>query len=236
MKSLKLKLMRHQTKENIKIGIGITTFWRSDVFAECLANVRRFTTSNYNLHIAHDSIRTRKGVAKRKNECLYNLRDCDYIFLFDDDCFPIKKGWEQFVINAHKKSGEHHFNFLVNEKHTIDKHYFHNDVTIQSYKDCGGVFMSLTKDVISQVGGFCTDYGLYGLEHVGYSCRVHKSKLISEPFLSIQGLSEYLFAHDYSTQNFQSSIDESKKLELLEHTKKVFEKDVQTIYKSISYE
>jgi hypothetical protein len=80
-----------------KIGIGYTTYKRDALLQECLDNLRLYTTSDYKLHIARDSDEDRRGIALRKNECLHHLQDCDYIFLFDDDCYPKKKGWEQFT-------------------------------------------------------------------------------------------------------------------------------------------
>ena len=74
------------------IGIGYTTYKRDDLLQECLDNLRLNTTLDYKLHIARDTDEDRRGIALRKNECLHHLQDCDYIFLFDDDCYPIKKG------------------------------------------------------------------------------------------------------------------------------------------------
>ena len=216
-----------------KIGIGVTTFLRKNLLQECLDNIRSNTTSDFNLYVAEDKLCDRKGVAKRKNECLYYLQDCDYIFLFDDDCYPKQKGWEKFIIDAHLVSGEHHFNYLVDKIHKIQNHYFYGDYTIQSHKDCGGVFMFLTKECLKKVGGFFTDYGLYGFEHIGYSCRCTESKLTSSAFLSIEGLGKYLFAYDYEG-GVQSTI--SNKEKFVEKNKSVFKLDMQSIYKPISYE
>lgn len=216
-----------------KIGIGVTTFLRKGLAQECVDNIRANITSDYKLYVAEDKLCDRKGVAKRKNECLYHLQDCDYIFLFDDDCYPTKKGWEKFVIDAHEKSGEHHFNFLIDKIHHIENHYFYGDVTIQSFKDCGGVFMSITKECLKKVGGFFTDYGLYGFEHIGYSCRCTEGKMTSSPFMSIEGLDNYLFAYDYSG-GVESTI--KNKNEMIEKNKSVFELDMQSICKPISYE
>jgi len=79
----------------------------------------------------------------------------DYIFLFDDDCFPIKKGWVEYFIRQHKLTGEHHFLYLK-ETGTIKK--INTVDGIGWFDNCGGCFMFLTKEVIEKVGGFSKEY------------------------------------------------------------------------------
>jgi glycosyltransferase involved in cell wall biosynthesis len=229
-----------QTPRGVKvkptIGIGFTTYKRDNLLAECLDNLRLYTTSDYKLHIARDSDEDRRGIALRKNECLHHLQDCDYIFLFDDDCYPIKKGWEQFVIKAHEDSGEHHFAYLKDNIHTAKNFYFCGDTTTKSFVTCGGVFLSITKECLKKVGGFWDNYDLYGFEHLGYSFRVFSAKLNSDLFMSVEGLEEYLFAYDYEEKNFQSTIPLQERIDMSEKGKKIFELDAQVIYKPIVYE
>ena len=67
------------------IGIGITTYNRPDMLNKCLEHIKKHTfNDNVTIYVADDS-NERKGVAYRKNECLRALKDCDYVFLFDDD-------------------------------------------------------------------------------------------------------------------------------------------------------
>ena len=81
-------------------GIGITTKDRPELLKALVDSIHKHTDmSNVLLHIEDDSIE-RLGVAKRKNNCLRALKDCDYVFLFDDDCHPIKDGWIEFFTNS----------------------------------------------------------------------------------------------------------------------------------------
>jgi hypothetical protein len=227
---------RGVTKVKPTIGIGYTTYKRDDLLQECLDNLRLNTTSDYKLHIARDTDDDRRGIALRKNECLHHLQDCDYIFLFDDDCYPIKKGWEVFVIQAHLESGEHHFAYLKNNIHTAKNYYFCGNKTTMSFVTCGGVFLSLTKECLKKVGGFWDEYELYGFEHYGYSFRAFQAKLNSDLFMSIEGLDEYLFAYDYEDKNFQSTIPLEQRIEMSEKGKKMFALDAEVIWKPIVYE
>src|ERR1044071_5616458 len=96
----------------MKIGIGVTTYNRPSHIALWKEQVYKHAPEcDYQIYIASDSF-VREGIAFRKNECLKALRNCDYIFLFDDDCFPIKNSWTNYYIDAHKISGQHHFLYL----------------------------------------------------------------------------------------------------------------------------
>ena len=91
--------MDSNEKANFKIGIGVTTTPNRKEYVErWLEYFEKFKPTNYHLHI-HEDVNY-KGVAYSKNQNLYTLRDCDYIFLFDDDCYPIKDKWTDFFINS----------------------------------------------------------------------------------------------------------------------------------------
>ena len=218
------------------VGIGITTYKREDLLAKCLDNIKEYSTLPYKLYVAKDSDEDRKGIALRKNECLSNLSDCEYIFLFDDDCYPIKQGWEEFFIKAHKESGYHHFCYLTKNLHIEKNYYFCGEYTIKSYVQCGGVFMFLTQEVLKKVGGFYNGYKYYGFEHLGYTLRVFFAKLIPEMYLSVDGTENYLFAHDYQEDDFQSTMDKETKLALSEENKYILETDANTIFRPITTE
>lgn len=217
----------------MRVGIGITTYKRKDLLKKCLEHFEKYSTLPYRFYVAEDTDEDRKGIALRKNECLYHLQDCEYIFLFDDDCYPIKEGWEDFFINAHKESGYHHFCYLTKNLHMEKNYYFCGEYTIKSYSQCGGVFMFLTREVLKKVGGLYDGYKFYGFEHIGYSWRIFNAKLIPEMYLCVEGTESYLFAHDYQVDEFQSTIDKETKLALSEENKYILETDTKEIYRPI---
>ena len=191
----------------MKIGIGVTTYKRVKHFELFSEQVEKYTSkdSGITYAVALDTLGERKGIAYRKNECLRALKDCDYIFLFDDDCFPIKEGWANFFINAHKASGQHHFLYLK-ETPTIKKisnwtNFVKNETYINIYNNCGGAFMFLTKEAIEKVGAFDERFGLYGFEHAQYSDRIHLAGLTPMgKYLSPAGAGEYIYAMDYRSE------------------------------------
>ena len=86
------------------IGIGLTTHNRRDVLELSLKHFIAFLPPDSKFVIVDDAseepyesatfrFEENVGIAKAKNKCLELLEDCEHIFIFDDDCYPIKDGW-----------------------------------------------------------------------------------------------------------------------------------------------
>jgi hypothetical protein len=199
-----------------RIGIGVTTTPNRQKHLEMwYKQFDKFKPKNYHLHI-HDDAHY-KGVAHSKNNNLYTIRDADYIFLFDDDCFPIKdKWWEYFI-----ESGQQHLLYLQPSHGLIKR-----DNELEHYMNCGGVFMFMTKKVVETVGYFGTNYGRYGFEHAGYSNRIFKAGLTDSPYQQLKDTGKYIFAIDYDGEinglKHKSSISEEDKQTHIENNRKVF--------------
>lgn len=211
-----------------KIGVGVTTFNRPE-HIDLFCRQMNIHSPSVKIYIAHDTNEHRRGVAYRKNECLHNLSECDYIFLFDDDCFPIQDGWEKFFIEAHKRSGQHHFLYLK-ETGTIQKIKTENGIEI--FNNCGGCFMFLTRDVLTTVGAFNKSYGIYGWEHAGYSLRIQKAGLNTMgAYLCPEGAGDYIYSLDYDNhrkyiKHYPSMAKEIKKLpQYMQRNYEVFNQD-----------
>ena len=202
----------------MKIGIGITTYNRPECLAKCLEQIQKHTfdiksywsvitglhhvinpkNKEYEItwYTATDTDKDRRGVAYRKNECLRALQHCDHIFLFDDDCYPIKDGWVDFFIN----SGQEHLLYLNKNDHQFK---FGNE-----FQQCGGVFMYIRKSAVERVGAFNEKFGIYGFEHAEYSNRIYGKR---NYYLSLPATDQYIYAEDYNAMNFKSSISEIEK-------------------------
>jgi len=210
--------MDRNEKANIKIGIGVTTTPnRYEYTDRWLEFFEKTKPESYHLHI-HEDVNY-KGVAYSKNQNLITLKDCEHIFLFDDDCYPIKTGWTDFFIN----SGYNHLLYLQ-PYHRIKSKI--ND--LETFNECGGVFMYLTKEVLNKVGYFNSEYGQYGFEHAGYSNRIYKAGLTSAPYQQLTGTDKYIFSKDYAGIDHKSSIPEYKKQKLINENRKVFINELQS--------
>lgn len=206
------------------IGIGITTYNRPEHLKLCLSQINKHT-KGFKLYIADDS-NERLGIAKRKNECIKELQDCEHIVLFDDDCFPIKDGWVDLIVESHTK--EPHLLYL---KETSSIKKIKSKSKIDYYNNCGGCMITLTKEVANKVGGFNEEYGIYGFEHAAFSAKVYRSKLTTEPYCSPSSISEYIYSLDFDNYidwgiNHKTSLSYEEAMESIKRNYTVYKKEV----------
>lgn len=212
--------MDRNEKTNITIGIGVTTTPNREKHIQYwLKQFEKYKPKGYHLHIHCDE--NYRGVAYSKNQNLKSLKDCDYVFLFDDDCYLIAPNFFEYCIN----SNEHHLLYLQ-PKHGI----LAQNKEIQYFQNCGGVFMFMTKEVIETIGYFNPEYKQYGFEHAGYSNRIYKAGLIKHPYQQLKETNKYLFAIDYDGSIFclkhKSSISEEKKEQQIKINREIFIKEI----------
>lgn len=198
-----------------KIGVGIITCDRPDYLKGLLdslneTNVDRLYIINdgkplkeYNINVSvnkkvflHEQTPSRQGVGKAKNQALKYLKDCDYIFLIEDDIFIKDKTVFEKYIQASKLSGIQHFNYgpgtPFNRKQTehFDLHNRHElsedsdpsprlvidygKVKIALYTHIAGMFSFFTKEVLQNVG--LMDEQFYNAwDHVDHTYRIIKA-------------------------------------------------------------
>lgn len=183
------------------IGIGICNFNRNEIFYHTLEQIKRYAPKGSKIVVVDDGSTTpitnadfrfkqNKGTPNAKNKCLELLEDCEHIFLFDSDCYPIKKGWEKPYI----KSKEPHLNYTFKFNYEI----------WEGHKVCenpNGCMMYFHKSVLEKVGGFDTEFEKYGYFHGNMSCRIYNAGLTSFPFMDVLGSEKYF-----------ESLDEKKKV------------------------
>ncbi len=201
----------------MKIGIGITTFNREECLQLFLEQLRLNPPQNpFTLHVVQGV----PNIAKAKNECLFHLKDCDYIFLFDDDCFPKHPEWDLPFIY----SGYGHLLYM-------DKTYTPVSVLddVTRYQDCSGCFMFITKPIFEKVGYFNPGYGPYGYEHIGYS---HRIKTITKDwaYLCLNKTHKYIHSLDLDgTKGYKvhhDKLPEQKRLELTQQNWATYQQEI----------
>jgi len=164
----------------MKIGIACLAYNRPLHLQHWIKQVAEFSPEDATVYIAEDN-KNRSGVSFRSNECLRTLKDCDFIFIFNDDCFPIKSGWENVFIEAHKQTGQHHFQFMKESNATkitgvASDRDIENYVDVNIFNNTNGCLLFMTKECVEKVGGFDEKY-FYGMEHADYSNRIHRAGL-----------------------------------------------------------
>lgn len=226
----------------MKIGIGITTYNRPDHLRFCVEQVSKHLppiatnipvlhSEEYLEYISHRRTDGNEytivvvdgvdSISRAKNMCLYNLRDCDHIFLLDDDVF-VKSGWVEFFT----LSGLNH-SLYMNERYR--PYTITMDIPSKTfYRDSSGCFMYLTKEVIEKVGYFNTEFKGYGMEHSAFSYRIYRAGLTPAPYICLDRTSDYIHSLDldgpfpgFDTEH-KPSLSYAEMTQHIDHNRKVF--------------
>lgn len=70
-----------------KFGVGVITVGKRPIKDYLLPDDCEFV-------VVTDT--DRRGPAWARNQCLQQLDHCEHIFLFDDDCWPVMRGWAEY--------------------------------------------------------------------------------------------------------------------------------------------
>lgn len=141
---------------------------------------------------------TNLGVAKSKNKALKHLikKNCDFLFIIEDDMVIKDPTVFNQYIEASKESGIQHFNYgpgsPFNRKQTVKNYDLHNrhvldqksqpnPKLIVEYKNCKialyehtvAMFSMFTKKILKKVGGYPEEYDKCW-EHVDHTYQIIK--------------------------------------------------------------
>lgn len=190
----------------MKIGVGVTTtFKRPRTYKLWQSQFIKHTKSlPEGLEIVwHTQMfypQKHRSIAEVKNLCLKALKDCDFIFLFDDDCFPIRDDWYAPFIETYMRTGNHHFLWIID-----DSAFYPPDVGrklinwkdgVHIFKNCMGCCMFLTNAAANNVE-FDERFTGYAFEHEDLSFQVHQLGLNPYgQFLSVPDIEKYIYSLD----------------------------------------
>jgi len=202
------------------IAIAISTRNRPKEFWFCFKMIRQFTRFNCDIFVVDDAsdqtyvladykFNERSGISRSKNKCLDILHKAyhngvKHFFLFDDDTYPIKFGWQDFYIN----SGAHHLSYSFTKPiRQDDKFKYHH------YPN--GCMLYFTRECIDTVGGFDTQFN-NKYEHTELSRRIYNAGLTAHPAMDLVGSSEYIYCMDQDNAIHRSFSDKEMKQSLKE--------------------
>lgn len=172
----------------MKFGVGIITTGKRQLDSGYTSLLSQSTT----LHVHFDY--ERRGPGHGRNECIHTLYEvgCDYIALFDDDCFPYTPDWQDYVVGNMQK---HNLNHLQLWEYS---EYRPNSKTeLVSVPYTIGCFSVLTRKTVETVGYYSPQYSRYGWEDVGYTARVRKSGVNNtDKAISLKSLPKYIKSQD----------------------------------------
>lgn len=207
------RYVKHSANKDQRIGIGVTTHNRNMLVASTVAKIKA-ATPNAKVVVVDDASQTpvriedqevyrfenNVGIARAKNKCLELLSDCDHIFLFDDDTYPLKEGWHV----PYTTSAEHHLMYLfdkwANGKPVGDDTIVYRDEYIEAHHHARGCMMYIDKLALATVGGMDTRFGMAMNEHLDWSIRIHNAGLTTFKYMDVPGSEQLIYSMDQHQQ------------------------------------
>lgn len=213
--------------QNNKIGVAITTYNRPDIFPETCKRISELLPDNAEIVFVEDNgnddlstphfhtFNRRVGIPAAKNKCIELLMalDCDHLFLFDDDTYPLMPDWHLPYINS---PFDHMCYTFLPPQFRDFSHKYH---------ELGnGCMLYMTKRCIEKIGGFDTDFGLGKFEHVEYSRRAYNANLIPRPFIDVIGSEKLIYCMDQNSEFQRSMTDNERALLTAQNSHKFYDK------------
>lgn len=201
-----------------KIGLGLVTYKRPEYFKKSFNSIPKHklqeivvvndgTPYDFNGDVELIQHATNKGVGVSKNDAFKYLlsKNCDYIFLMEDDIIIKDETVFERYLNAHKETGIHHFNYsqhgLMNKHpnteipNPLSKIEYKN-LSIQLYLHCVGAFSFYTKKCLDKVG-LMDEYFYNATEHLEHTYNIIEAGM-HPPF--------WWFADIYESNKYLSDI------------------------------
>ena len=166
------------------------------------------------------------GIAACKNQCIKLCEGSDYVFLVDDDVFPITDDWHLPYIN----SGLNHLCFTFT-KYTNGKRSGRNQKgmfdNISIYDLPCGCMNFYTKACFEAVGGMDIKYGKWSFEHVGHSMRIFNAGLTPYPFMDVSYSGELFYSYDQDC-NIERTVDKRTRHALASKNFQKYQKELKS--------
>lgn len=205
-----------------KVGIGIITCQNRKIHENFL-NLISGPTSFY-IYTDHD----RRGVPYARNECLralFEREGCEYVFLFDDDTYPIDPEWQSKLVDFHESTGLGLFSYPNEESQLIKE-----SSGVSYYQWNFGPFMSISRDMFESIGYFNSEYKKYGFEDIAYIYRARRSGLNGSINADPTPTDIYSLIHAEDvlggfTGAANTSVEDKNKG--IEHNRPIFDREVQ---------
>ena len=213
----------------MKIGVGITTHNRREVFNNTLKEIKKHSPSVKIVTVddaSDDPVRgatfrfeSNVGIARAKNKCLELLEDCDEIFLFDDDTYPIVDDWWKPYVESPEPHLMYIFKDFIN-KEIGDCIEVYRDARHVAYSHARGCMLYINCKVLDEVGGMNVNYGRWGNEHIDWSNRIHNAGLTSFRFADTVNSSGLFYSGDENV-SVTSTVGSTERRQLLQKSQEL---------------
>lgn len=170
-----------------RVGIGVITM-QNRRLSDAYLNLIDRPTPLY-VHVDKE----RRGPGYGRNQCIKALMelDCDYIAIFDDDCYPIAPDWQTYLVE----------NALLYDVHVISMPHqaaaeilhIHGELEYRAFNM--GCFIFVSRHAVETIGYFDLSFGRYAFEDPDYLTRARRA-----------GLTRRAAAGDLTLRNIYSRI------------------------------
>jgi len=221
--------------EILRIGIGITTHNRNKECQKCLEQITKLTP-NAKIVVVDDASTTpflgatfrfenNVGISRAKNKCLELLDGCEHIFLFDDDCYPLVENWWKPYVDSPEPHLMYLFykfsNGLICEK----AHVIYDDSYLRAESHPRGCMLYFERRVLDVVGGFDTEFEVWGNEHVELSNRIFNAGLTTFKFADVSESHDLIYSADEYNE-IQRTLDVKTREKYLEKNKELLKQKI----------
>jgi len=223
------------------IGVGILSYNRPDVLHRLIRSIVSYTNlQQTTIFISDDASddselvsylaalkkspnfvilrnNERLGIAGNTNRLLRCLKRFDYGIILNDDVEIVQKGWDEFYVDAMKRTGFHHFMYnqvgVYNAK-PLDTVNVNGHDLLKIDKRPQGAVLAFSNKMMTECGYFDESYGLYGMEHVDWSSKSFEFGLQPAGFFDIAGANQFFTIHpeNSAVENRQELLHEARKV------------------------
>lgn len=217
------------------LAVAISVHNRHETAKTTICQWRKHLPKNAKLFIVDDGSHiafpeadfrneTAKGIAVCKNICFSLCEWADYIFLADDDVFPISDDWATHYIN----SGVNHAMLIWDKLHdgrsNGNRLISRQSNGINVYANPCGCLLFYTKKCLETVGGMDEEYGIWGWEHVDLSRRIYNAGLTPHKYIDIDGSHSLFYAHDFH-ETVERSVSSKVRAEHIKRNQNYFNRN-----------
>lgn len=226
-------MTRFSTKKQNSVGIGITTHNRRSTAKKSIRQIFKLTPEAKIIVVDDGSkvpfpnadyrFENPVGIARAKNKCLELLDDCEHIFLFDDDSYPLVRNWEIPYIESPEPHLMRIFEDLAKGPKINDIEKIFEDSHHIAWTGSRGNMLYVHRSVLDIVGGMDPEFGRWGYEHGDWSNRIYAAGLTSWRYADVVGGEKLIYSMDENCA-VSRSVDLSLRKKLVQKNKKLFDK------------
>lgn len=246
-------------------GIYLKTFNRTQVLKTTIDNILKYTPQDQPLTIVCDDLESEEWVRLNYPSIRYLkfekregspgtwekcVKDCisrklKYTIIFEDDCYPYKKGWLEMINDFLNAGGKNHFSlihllpnkpyqgiykkgvYLINENYYATDTLKIGEYTVLDMTMDSNPFNLINNEIFSDEP-YIVDpsYNTYGFWHSDVQLRMFWKKANKFRSSCLKELENYINALDYTTPAYSrpGGISEDEKIKAIENNRIFFQR------------